>query len=759
VIWTVLALIGLGLAAAFAALLLRRQEQQSLAEGIAERRTARERGSDRARLQYPHVDLTRCIGCGTCVKACPEDGVLEVLHGQAVVVHGARCVGHGRCAEACPTGALSITLGDLSGRRDIPAIEESLEAIGTPGLFLAGEVTGHALVRTALSQGLAVANEVARKLKHAPPVPQRRARVVVGSGGSELEAAGEDPLLDLVVVGAGPAGIACALGAKDKRVDCVVFEQEVLGGTVAKYPRRKLVMTQPIELPLVGKLTRDSYSKEELVELWERIVREQELDVRYGAALTGVERQADGTFLVTTTAGTQRARYVCLALGRRGTPRKLGVPGEELPKVSYSLLDAESYTDQRLLVVGGGDSAIEAALGLAEQPGNHVTVSYRKSAFSRLKARNEARIEEALRERTLEVLFDSEVERIDEGQVILRLHDGQGGTEEVALPNDEVFVFAGGQPPYALLEKNGVSFDPSVRKTSEPLAERGSGLLVGLGVALALTVLVLAWTFALRGYYALPLHERVAHPQHDWLRPSAGIGLAFGVVGASLILTNLAYLLRRRENAVLRFGSLYAWMTSHVATGILALVFALAHSALAPGHTVGGHALALLGVLVATGAIGRYFYAYVPRAANGRELELDEIEAALAGLSGEWDQGQRGFGERARLEVQQLVERGRWRTSFLARLAALWRSQGDLRKCLARLETDARAEGLPERQIHDLVALARRAHRAGLMASHFEDLRALLTSWRYLHRWVALLMVLLLVWHVVSALRYANIAD
>jgi len=755
--WGLLVLVVLGLALALAAVASRRLEVHALARGIQERRTAKERGSDRARLQYPHVDLTRCIGCGTCVKACPEEGVLEVLHGQAVVVHGARCVGHARCAAACPTGAISITLGDLSQRRDIPSVDESLEAVGTPGLFLAGEVTGHALVRTAIAQGLAVAAEVSRRLRPAALPQRRNARVAVGAGGTtQLEEAPE-ALLDLIVVGAGPAGIACALGAKQRGLRHLVLEQEALGGTVAKYPRRKLVMTQPIDLPLVGRLTRDSYSKEELMELWARIVREQQLDVRCGETFSGVTREPDGSFRVTTSGGTWTARHVCLALGRRGSPRKLGVPGEELPKVSFSLLDAESYTNRRILVVGGGDSAIEAALGLAEQPGNRVAISYRKGAFSRLKARNESRLQAALAAGQVEVLYNSEVERIEEDRVVLRVGNEQHH-EQLELLNDECFVLAGGLPAFELLERNGVSFDPALRPASAPLAERGSGLLPALGAALAVALCVLAWTLVFRGYYALAAHERVEHAAHDWLRPSGGLGLAAGILAATLIATNLAYLLRRRPGGPLQLGSLRAWMSSHVATGILALVFAIAHSALDPRHTVGGHALILLGVLVITGAIGRYFYAYVPRAANGRELELEEIHASLAGLSGEWDQGQRGFGERARLEVQQLVDRGRWQSTFLARFLALWRSHFELRACLARIRADARAEGLPERQVDELIELARRAHRVGLMAAHFEDLRALLSSWRYIHRWVALLMLLLLLWHVISALRFANLA-
>ena len=745
--------IALGLGLAVAAITARNRGLRELAAGLEQRKSARERGSHRARLQYPFIDLTNCIGCGSCVRACPEEGVLEVLHGQAAVVHGARCVGHGRCAAACPTGAISITLGDLSERRDIPALEPSLEARGTPGLFLAGEVTGHALVRTAVAQGLAVAAEVGRRARPAAALPSRAA-ARASTGGAVAIA--DAPMLDLLIVGAGPAGVACALGAKERGLSAMILEQEVLGGTVAKYPRRKLVMTQPIELPLFGKLTRDSYSKEELMELWERIVREQELDLRVGEGFKSLTPQPDGHFLVATAGGEYRARFVCLALGRRGSPRKLGVPGEDLAKVTYSLLDAESYVDRRILVVGGGDSAIEAALGLAEQPGNRVSISYRKGEFSRLKARNEARIRDAIAQGSIEVLFESDVVCIGENSVELSVASEARQVSRL-LENDDVFILAGGLPAFELLQRNGVSFDPADRAPAPAVAERGSGLLPALGVALGVTLGVLAWVFYFRGYYGLPAHLRVDASEHSWLRPSGTVGLALGVVAAALILTNLSYLIRRRPAGPLQLGSLRAWMTSHVATGILAMVFALGHSAFDPHDTVGGHALILLAVLLTTGAIGRYLYAYVPRATNGRELALDEIYASLAGLSSEWDQGQRGFGERAREEVQGLVDQSRWKSSFFARLGALLRSQRMLRGTLTRLAGDARREGLPEAQVIAMLDLARRAHRTSLMAAHYEDLRALLASWRYIHRWVALLMALLLTWHVYSALRFADI--
>jgi thioredoxin reductase len=731
-------LLGIVVAALALAVIVRRSDLAATSRAVEERGKARARGSDKARLQYPHVDLTRCIGCGLCVEACPEDGVLAMVHGQALVVHGARCVGHGRCASACPVGAIALTLGDLSERKDIPALTDSLESSTAPGLFLAGEVTGYALVRTAIAHGTAVAEEVARR--------------VAGAGASA------NGVHDLVIVGAGPAGLSCALQARLSGLDFVVLEQEELGGTVAKYPRRKLVMTQPVELPGVGRLDRESYSKEELIEIWQDIVERLELPVRTGQTFTGVERDADGTFTVRTASGAWRARQVCLALGRRGTPNKLAVPGEELPKVAYSLLDAQSYHGRRILVVGGGDSAIEAALGLAEQPGNEVAISYRREGFFRLKARNEARLMEALADRRIRALLSSEVVRIEPEHVDLRVA-ANGSAQELRLPNDEVFVFAGGTPPFQLLEKCGVSFDPAHRKRIEPLAEAGAGLTRALAVALGCAVVVGTWVVAARDYYALALHERIDHPWHALLRPAGGAGLAFGVGALLLIAFNLSYLARRGELGGLRIGSLQRWMTSHVVTGTLALLFALVHAAMAPRATVGGHALAALAVLVATGAIGRYLYALVPRAANGRELALEELHARLATLASGWDRENRDFGERVRARVQELVAAGRRRCSYPGRLAALFVERRALRVALAELEREGRHEGVPESELHELLSLARRAHRTSWMAAHYEDLRGLMSSWRFLHRWVALYLVLIVLLHAIAALRFANLGS
>jgi len=558
------------------------------------------------------------------------------------------------------------------------------------------------------------------------------------------------------VVGAGPAGLAASLQAKRHGLNFVTLEQEALGGTVAKYPRRKLVMTQPVSLPLHGQLQRTSYVKEELMKLWSDLAEQYRLPIRTGEELTGVNSNGNEGLVVTTRSGQYHARNVCLALGRRGTPRKLDVPGEELPKVAYSLIDAQSYQERKILVVGGGDSAVEAALGLAEQPGNEVTLSYRKKAFFRIKARNETRLHAAVQGGKLRCLFNSQVSEIttDAVQVKVTAEDEPERTETV--PNDDVFVMAGGIPPFKLLEQCQVSFDPSDRDIPPPLAERGTGLLAALYTTLFLSIAIYVWVFLFKQYYGAVQVLRPLLDWHDWLRPSSIFGITCGVVATFLIFVNLFYLVRRIWLFSLP-GSLATWMTSHVVTGVLALLLVFLHAAMSPNNTVGGHAFAGLAFLVVTGAIGRYFYSFVPRAANGQEVVLEELNSELASESTQWDRYGRGFGESTRQQLHALVAKGKWNGSFFERLYALLHTQRAARDIYRQLQRDGREQGLSPDQIDKILTLAHRAYRTALVSSHFEDLRAILNSWRFFHRWVALLMVLLAAVHIVMALQYGRL--
>ncbi len=716
----------------------RRRELLEIRERLDERLDARVRGSADARLQVPHIDASRCIGCGTCVRACPEEGVLDVIHGQAVGVHGARCVGHGLCAQECPVGAIAVTLGDLSERRDVPALDEHFGAPAVPGLYLAGEVTGFALVRTAIEHGAAVARSAAERSK-------------LRRGDDSNHSA--QTVLDLCIVGAGPAGISCALEAKRLGLSFVMFEREELGGTVAKYPRRKLVMTQPVELPLHGKLNRTSFEREELLELWTQLVEQHELPLRTSAELVDVRQLEDG-LLELDFQGMEpvRATSACLALGRRGKPRKLGVPGEDLAKVVYGLVDARTFVGRRILVVGGGDSAVEAAMGLGEQEGNEVTLSYRGKSFTRIKARNERRLERSVAEGRVRVVCESVVQSIEPDVVHLRV---AGESAPRTLANDDVFVLAGGIPPFELLQRAGISFDPADRPRSAPLVEQGTGLVRALGIAFFVSLLALGLAWAARDYYGMPRVERVEHEAHAVLGPGRGLGLVLGMGAVLAMLANVLYLLRRSPRLPLRFGSLSTWMTIHVATGIGALLLAWLHAGLVPGDTNGGHALLGLFVLVGTGVVGRYLYSFVPRAANGRELAIDEVREHLASISQAWD-AQPAFAERVRERVDALAGE-RWRTSLPRRLAALIGGQARRARVLRELREEGEALGVSRDDLDRVMQLAADAHRSALSAAHFEDLRALMAGWRWLHRWAALFVFLVVALHVRTALRYASI--
>ncbi len=408
----------------------RRIDRRERARVVSEIEEAKALGADRPIGQYPHIDSLRCIGCASCIRACPEDNVIGMVMGVAHVVQAARCIGHGLCAEVCPVGAIVVGLGDLSARPDVPQLTEDLEST-VPGVFIAGELGGLALIRNAVEQGVRGIEAVARRIRE-----ERPARADA----------------DVLIVGAGPAGLAASLKAIELGLSYVTIDQNDIGGTVRKYPRRKLVMTQPVDLPLYGRVRKTEYVKEELIELWQGVLEQHGVKVRERVKFLGTRREG-GRLVSETSQGPVSTRCVLLALGRRGTPRKLGVPGEEQEKVLYQLVDAATYKGLRCLVVGGGDSAIEAALGLAAQTGNDVTLSYRKPEFFRIKARNEERIRAAAAEGTVHLALGSEVRSVGEEHVDLTA-EGRAAR----LPNDFVFVFAGGEPPYPLLKGMGVRF-------------------------------------------------------------------------------------------------------------------------------------------------------------------------------------------------------------------------------------------------------------------------------------------------------------
>ncbi|MFI5347212.1 MAG: NAD(P)-binding domain-containing protein [Elusimicrobiota bacterium] len=413
-----------------------RLEKERSAEALAKLKDAKSRGADKAIAQYPLIDEAACLGCGSCIAACPEHDVIGLVGGVAKIIHGAHCVGHGKCEAACPVGAIKVGLGDVSKRTDIPQLSSQYES-SVPGVYVIGELGGIALIRNAIEQGTRAVEDIARRAKAEP-------------------AAAEAGVLDLLIVGSGPSGLGAAFRAKELGLSVAIVSQDDLGGTIRKYPRRKLTLIQQVQIPVHGFMKEGEYEKEDLLALLDGALKKSGLTVSTGESLVSVERSG-GLLVTKTSRGEHRSRFVALALGRRGTPRRLGVPGEDSDRVFYQLLDAATYTGQRILVVGGGDSAVEAAMGLARQPGNRVTLSYRKPDFFRLKPRNEARIKEAVAEGALKLLLPSDVLRFETGAAVLACGPADARVETV-LPTDWTFVFAGGDPPFPLLQKIGVRF-------------------------------------------------------------------------------------------------------------------------------------------------------------------------------------------------------------------------------------------------------------------------------------------------------------
>lgn len=404
-------------------------------EDIQRRREAQQLGIGRPMAQFPMIDASLCIGCGSCVEACPEGDVLGIVFGKAVVINGQRCVGHGYCEQVCPVSSLKVGLGDITTRPDIPILDEHHQT-SVPGLFIAGELGGISLIRNAVTQGRTAVN-----------------RIALLKAESSVKAQ-----YDVVIVGCGPAGMSSALTAVEHSLSYVVIDQQGPGGTILQYPRKKLVMTQPVEIPLYGRLGKSEYSKEHLLEIWETVAGKFHVNTHAGEKMEKVVRTGD-RFEVSTTSGTYTSRFVVLAMGRRGTPRKLGVPGEEQAKVMYQLVDAQSYNGQNLLVVGGGDSAVEAAVGLARQDNNNVYISYRKPKFFRIKKKNEDRIGELIDKKKIKPLFNSQVLGISPESVKLKTDEG-----EIEIQNDFVFVFAGGIPPFDMLKEMGIAFGGEYKK-------------------------------------------------------------------------------------------------------------------------------------------------------------------------------------------------------------------------------------------------------------------------------------------------------
>ncbi len=376
---------------------------------------------------HPVVDANSCIQSGACIRACPEHDILGIRNGKAFVINASQCIGHGACFHACPTQAISLHIGTEKRGVDLPHVNQYFET-NVKGIYIAGEIGGMGLIRNAVEQGKQAVDNLVKGI----------------SAKGKFE-------YDLIVVGAGPAGISATLQAKKHGLKTLTLEQDSLGGTVYTFPRAKIVMTAPMDLPLHGKLKLYETSKQELLNIWNEVLGKNEIEIAENKKVESIKMENGGFRIDTKDGSTYSTQKVLLAIGRRGTPRKLNIPGEVSTKVAYRLLDPELIKAKKIVVVGGGDSAIESAVLLADE--NNVTLSYRSSAFSRLKPKNKKAIEEISSVGKIKVMLNSHLISIEEKFVTIKTG---GYPEQIQLENDLVYIFAGGELPTQFLKNVGI---------------------------------------------------------------------------------------------------------------------------------------------------------------------------------------------------------------------------------------------------------------------------------------------------------------
>lgn len=393
---------------------------------------------------HPAINLSRCLGCGACTRVCPEGEVLGLIEGKAQLIEPTSCIGHGACKTACPFDAIELVFGTARRGLDIPHVKPTFET-NVPGIFIAGELGGMGLIANAIEQGRQAVASIARLDGLAQSSQSRR---------DNQDNQGRQQHLDVVIVGSGPAGIAASLAARERGLSYVTLEQDSFGGTVAHYPRGKLVMTRPTKLPLEGKMKFREISKEDLIDYWYGLARRHQLIIHDDERVERIVAQGRGFNIATAKGHSYVARAVLLAIGRRGSPRRLGVPGEELAKVTYRLSDPDCYRGRRVLVVGGGDSALEAAAALAELPGTSVALSYRGDSFMKARAVNRQRVETAWRDGRLHLLMQSTVRAIGAGSVDIEVNG-----RIARVQNDAVVICAGGTLPSQFLKSIGIKLE------------------------------------------------------------------------------------------------------------------------------------------------------------------------------------------------------------------------------------------------------------------------------------------------------------
>lgn len=727
------------------------------ARSLARYNAVAQSGVDIPPTLHPVFDAARCIGSGACTHVCPQgDDVVGRIHSRGVLIDPTSCIGHGRCAASCPMGAIRLVFGTSERGVDIPHLSNQFET-NVPGLYITGELGGMGLIANAVRQAKEGMANIARVLKNAP------------------SATHSPDMVDVLIIGAGPAGLASALAARFHGLSYRLFEQESsVGGAILQYPRNKIVMTQAIPFPLAGTVQPTTMNKAKLVSMFERIIARHDIRLEPGMRVEQISRQDDGSFIVESGETKVHARKVMLSIGRRGTPRKLGVPGEHLPHVRYTMTEPDTYTGQRVLVVGGGNSAVETACLLAELPQTQVSLSYRGNSPDRANAANRERFEALVSENKLQAIANSTVSEITPEYALLTRKES-----EVRIPADAVIVQIGGELPSDLLKHYGVSLERHFGEETEKnrtmvsgddvfhnirRQRRAEGLqnfhvekpgipgwlkwLLGI-----LTIAVLGVLFHTgRAYYLTPETIRRDMESLQVFRASGTFGHTLGIWAAALMAFNLLYFARKEFRVFSRLGSIHSWMYFHQFSGLLAAMVVLLHTALILHNAF---ALALyisMGLLLLTGIIGRYLYVMVPTDPRGRPLTHE----ALVDLSERMkEQYSDLFGQLdITIEISKVLDRGyQPNHSFavlLLRLFTIWPYRLFQ---LAGIFRRARRQLAEKEMFRAFKHYGTEMARLHLQLEISWRIKRLLSLWRHGHAVLAMLTVALVIIHVIIEIQ------
>jgi dihydropyrimidine dehydrogenase (NAD+) subunit PreT len=678
---------------------------------------------------HPVIDPDVCIGSGSCISACPEGKILGLVDGVATLINASKCIGHGKCAAECPVDAIRLVFGSAERGVELPEVDEFFET-SREGVHIVGELAGMGLIKNALIQGLQVAARLRETIDRSPTT------------------AG----VDVVIVGAGPAGIATAVGCRAAGLSYALLEQDTVGGTVAHYPRQKLVMTETVDLPFYGKFGRKLIRKEDLVGSFREVMAKAGVQVHERTKLTGIDG-AKGNFLVTTDRGIVGAKRVVLAIGRRGTPRTMGVPGEDTQKVAYRLVDPRQYAGKRVLVVGGGDSALEAAIQLADESDATVAISYRRPEFGRCRPLNKQRLDAYVRSGRIKALMATEVVSIEREIVSLK----NGIIQRI--PNDFVIACLGGELPNEFLKSIGVSIrrhhgdkkmaNPSLgRKAHVGRNGRAASVaffVVGFAVLAGLTAVGYK-------YYLLPRGLRYKAPNHAFLKPSGLWGHGVGVLATMFMLLNFIYPLRKRLAVFKRRGSIAPWLRFHVFVGIMSPLIILFHTAFQWGNQLATSTYVSVVIVVATGLVGRYFYGWV-RVDPADAAEADRLGHGLSELAQKIPAEWRHYAEtqdRPLLHILALATNG---PTFARSLPGLFLRMPFEALSVHRGLRHSRRLFLDRVGYRGFCAQVQEFRRLSTKFQFHRHFKRFMSVWRSLHVVLAIVLLALIAMHVWVSLR------